>query len=243
MVVIFMTTYKRFVGGIKRKQDESFENTLPHPSGLMVPYLLLEMLGIYSLNIKRDLRDCRVGQERNIKIQKSRVLALAASSFYSAFARFALVTSSSIPTRQHGEPIRFEFVEALWSNKSVKNEAMMFKNQLGRNMEVYVDDMLVKSKTSREHSTNLKEAFSIFQSYGMKLNPKKCTFCFSSWKFFGIIISSRGMEANSENIKASIDMQSPKNHKDVQSVMGRIAALSRLILKSIEKCILFLNVL
>ena len=56
----------------------------------------------------------------------------------------------------------------------------MFKDQLGRNMEVYVDDMLVKSKTSGDHSDDLEEAFAVIRKYGMKLNPKKCTFGVSS---------------------------------------------------------------
>ena len=119
----------------------------------------------------------------------------------------------------------------------------MFKDQLGRNMEVYVDDMLVKSKTSGDHSDDLEEAFAVIRKYGMKLNPKKCTFGVSSGKFLGFIVSSRGVEANPEKIKAFIDMPSPWKHKDVQSVTGRIAALSRFVSKATDKCIPFFNVL
>ena len=66
----------------------------------------------------------------------------------------------------------------------------MFRAQLGRNMEVYIDDMLVKSKTSREHSNDLAEAFAVIRKYGMKLNPKKCTFGVASGKFLGFIVCS-----------------------------------------------------
>ena len=87
-------------------------------------------------------------------------------------------------------------------------------------MEVYVDDMFVKSKTSGDHNDDLEEAFAVIRKYGMKLNPKKCTFGVSSGKFLGFIISSRGVEANPEKIKAFIDMPSPQKHKDVQSITG-----------------------
>uniref|UniRef100_A0A803P467 Reverse transcriptase domain-containing protein n=1 Tax=Cannabis sativa TaxID=3483 RepID=A0A803P467_CANSA len=85
----------------------------------------------------------------------------------------------------------------------------VFKNHLGRNMEVYVNDMMVKSKTSKEHITNLEEAFLFLQKYGMKLNPKKCKFGVSSKKFLGFIIIFHGIEANSEKIKAFVNMLSP----------------------------------
>uniref|UniRef100_A0A803PK57 RNase H type-1 domain-containing protein n=1 Tax=Cannabis sativa TaxID=3483 RepID=A0A803PK57_CANSA len=58
----------------------------------------------------------------------------------------------------------------------------MIKNQLGRNMEVSIDDMLVISKTPGEHYTDLEEAFLVLRRYRMKLNPKKCTFDVSSRK-------------------------------------------------------------
>ena len=62
----------------------------------------------------------------------------------------------------------------------------MFKGQIGRNMEVYVDDMLVKSKTAGGHAQDLKEVFVILRRYDMKLNPLKCTFGVASGNFFGI---------------------------------------------------------
>ena len=52
----------------------------------------------------------------------------------------------------------------------------MFKEELGKTMEVYMDDMLVKSKTEEEHIEHLNNCFSILRKYGMKLNPEKCTF-------------------------------------------------------------------
>ena len=67
-------------------------------------------------------------------------------------------------------------------------------------MEVYVDDMLVKSTESGNHAYDLQEAFETLKQYGMKLNPAKCAFGVSSRKFLGCMVSSRGIEANPEKI-------------------------------------------
>ena len=69
---------------------------------------------------------------------------------------------------------------------------MMFSEQIGNNMEVYVDDMLVKSQLNKNHVDDLEECFSMLRKYNMKLNPQKCTFGVSSGKFLGFIVNSRG---------------------------------------------------
>uniref|UniRef100_A0A803QCW5 Reverse transcriptase domain-containing protein n=1 Tax=Cannabis sativa TaxID=3483 RepID=A0A803QCW5_CANSA len=84
-----------------------------------------------------------------------------------------------------------------------------------KNMEVDVDDILVKSKTSMSNHEDLEEAFTIIREYGMKLNPKKCTIRVSSRKFLGFIVSLQGIEENPKKIKALLDMPSPRIHKDV----------------------------
>ena len=76
----------------------------------------------------------------------------------------------------------------------------MFSKQIGRNMKVYVDDMLVKSKEESAHLDDLQETFTILNKYQMKLNPNKCTFGVASGKFLGFMVSWRGIEANLENV-------------------------------------------
>ena len=66
----------------------------------------------------------------------------------------------------------------------------MFANQIGRNMEVYVDDMLVKTKVAAELNKDLGEMFDTLRKYRMKLNPAKCTFGVSSGKFLGFMVNS-----------------------------------------------------
>jgi len=72
----------------------------------------------------------------------------------------------------------------------------MFAKQIGHTMEVYVDDILVKSKKATDHIAHLDEMFYILRKYGMKLNPLKCSFGVSSGKFLGFIVHARGIEAN-----------------------------------------------
>ena len=74
----------------------------------------------------------------------------------------------------------------------------MFIGQIRKNMEVYVDDMLVKSKTAYNHVSDLKECFEILRKYNMRLNPQKCTFGVVLGKFLGFIVNTRGIEENPE---------------------------------------------
>jgi hypothetical protein len=119
----------------------------------------------------------------------------------------------------------------------------MFKAQIGRNMEVYVDDMLVKSTKSIDHVRDLQEAFETLKHYEMKLNPAKCAFGVSSGKFLGYMVSSRGIEANPEKIRAILEMQSPKTTKQLQQLTGRLAVLNRFISRSTDKCLPFFKIL
>ena len=72
----------------------------------------------------------------------------------------------------------------------------MFRPLLGKTMEVYIDDMLVKSKERSDHTTHLQEAFNLLRAYGMKLNPLKCSFGVSASRFLGFMVTQRGIEAN-----------------------------------------------
>ena len=119
----------------------------------------------------------------------------------------------------------------------------MFQKQIGTTMEVYIDDMLVKSTTSDLDIAHLTEAFQILRSYNMKLNPAKCAFGVSAGKFLGFIVNHRGIEANPDKIKAVLDMPSPSGIKEVQRLTGRIAALSRFVSRASDKCQSFFKIL
>ncbi|XP_057444228.1 uncharacterized protein LOC130736409 [Lotus japonicus] len=102
-------------------------------------------------------------------------------------------------------------------------------SQVGRNMEVYVDDMIVKSTKSSDHGDDLKEAFAQLRKNRMKLNPEKCSFGIQGGKFLGFMITSRGIEVNPDKGKAILEMKSPTNVKEVQRLTGRMAALARFL--------------
>ena len=77
----------------------------------------------------------------------------------------------------------------------------------------------------------------------MKLNPSKWAFGVSSRKFLGFMVSQRGIEANPDKMQAILNMEPPKNIKEVQSLTGRVAALNRFISKATDKCLPFFKVL
>ena len=110
-------------------------------------------------------------------------------------------------------------------------------------MEVYIDDILVKSVKAELHVDHLTEAFQVLKDYKMKLNPNKCAFGVSSRKFLGFIVNSRGIQANPDKIKVVLDMQPPSNTKEIQCLTGRIVALSRFMSRSSDKCQSFFQAL
>ena len=82
----------------------------------------------------------------------------------------------------------------------------MFTHQIGRNMQVYVNDMLVKSIREDDHLNDLQETFDTLWSYNMKLNPSKCVFRVTTGIFLGFMVSQRGIEVNPNKIRAIMEM-------------------------------------
>ncbi|XP_057461085.1 uncharacterized protein LOC130751495 [Actinidia eriantha] len=119
----------------------------------------------------------------------------------------------------------------------------MFKELIGKTMEVYINDMLVKSLQAADHIAHLKEAFGVLRKHRMILNHSKCIFGVSSGKFLGFLVTKRGIEANSDQIQALITMNSPKNIREVQQLTRRVAALNRFISKLADKCLPFFRIL
>ena len=76
----------------------------------------------------------------------------------------------------------------------------IFSHQIGRNVQVYVDDMLVKSKKEEDHLEDLRETFDTLRSYNMKLNLGKCVFGVTAGKFLGFMVFQRGIEPNPDKI-------------------------------------------
>lgn len=108
----------------------------------------------------------------------------------------------------------------------------MFADQLGKTMEVDIDDMLVKSLRATDHINHLADCFSILRQYNMHLNPSKWYFGVSSRKFLGYLVTQRGKEANLDQIRAIMNMPSLRNKREIQKLNSRIAMLNRFLFHS-----------
>ena len=85
----------------------------------------------------------------------------------------------------------------------------MFESLLGKNIEIYIDDMVVKSKMVSEHLGDLRVIFKILRSYKLRLNASKCSFGVGSDKFLGYMVTHKGIEINPDQIKAINNLQTP----------------------------------
>ena len=119
----------------------------------------------------------------------------------------------------------------------------MFESLLGKNIEVYIDYMVVESKAVSEHVGDLGDIFEILRKHKLRLNASKCSFGVGSGKFLGYIFTHRGIEVNPNQVKAINSLQPPWNPKEVQKLIGMTAALNRFISRSADKCRLFFQLL
>ena len=91
----------------------------------------------------------------------------------------------------------------------------MFEPQLGKNIEIYIDDMVVKSKLESEHVKDLENIFEILRRHKLRLNASKCFFGIGSRKFLGYMVTHRRIEVNSDQIREINNLQPPQNPKEV----------------------------
>ena len=112
----------------------------------------------------------------------------------------------------------------------------MFELQLGKSVEVYIYDMIVKSTLVSEHLMDLTSIFEILREHKLRLNASKCSFGVGSGKFLGYMVTHRGIEVNPDQIKAINSLQPPRNPKEVQKLTGMMVTLNRFISRSAERC-------
>ena len=91
----------------------------------------------------------------------------------------------------------------------------MFEPQMGKNIEIYIDNMVVKSKVESEYVNDLGNIFEILRRHKLRLNASKCSFGVGSGKFLGYMVTHRGIEVNPDQIKAINNLQPPQNPKEV----------------------------
>ncbi|GJX14577.1 reverse transcriptase domain-containing protein [Tanacetum coccineum] len=118
-----------------------------------------------------------------------------------------------------------------------------FHGQIGRNLEVYIDDLVIKSRTEDEVVRDIEETFKTLRKINMKLNPKKCTFEVEEGMFLGYQVNTKGIKICPDKVDAVLSLQSPRCLKDVQKLNGKLASLNRFLAKSAEKSLPFFKTL
>jgi hypothetical protein len=121
--------------------------------------------------------------------------------------------------------------------------AIVLHPQIRRNILAYVDDIVVKSVQRRDHISDLEKTFANMRAANLKLNPEKCVFGIHKGKVLGCLVSTKGIEANPDKIRALVEIQDPVSVRDVQKLTGRVAALNRFIPRAAERSLPFFQVL
>nr|POE73402.1 retrovirus-related pol polyprotein from transposon 17.6 [Quercus suber] len=111
----------------------------------------------------------------------------------------------------------------------------MFEPMLGKSVEVYVDDMVVKSKVLFEYLGDLGRTFNVLRKHKLHLNASKCSFGVGSSKFLRYMITHRGIEVDLDQIKAILNLKPLQNPKEVQKLTEMIAVLNRFIFRSADR--------
>ena len=119
----------------------------------------------------------------------------------------------------------------------------MFESQLGKNIKVYIDDMVVNSKEVTEHLNDLGSVFEILRKHKLHLNASKCPFSISFNKFLGYMITLRGIEVNLDQIKAINGLRPLRNPKEVQKLTEMTTTLNKFIYRSTNRCRPFFQLL
>ncbi|XP_071699790.1 uncharacterized protein [Rutidosis leptorrhynchoides] len=136
-------------------------------------------------------------------------------------------------------PFGFKNAEATYQRLIDK----AFEGQIGCNLEAYVDDLVIKSKTQEQILFDMEETFESLHKINMKLNPSKCSFGEREGKFPGYYVTEQGIQANPKKITAIENMTVPKTVKEVQSLIGKITALTRFLSKAVERQLPFFRTL
>ena len=112
----------------------------------------------------------------------------------------------------------------------------LFHDMMHRDVEVYVDDMIVTSRDRADHWAALECFFQRIRFFRLRLNPKKCTFGVTSGNLLGYMISERGIEEDPDKIRAILDMSPPQTEIEIRGFLGRLQYISRFIVRLTDTC-------
>ncbi|XP_052107619.1 uncharacterized protein LOC127740581 [Arachis duranensis] len=119
----------------------------------------------------------------------------------------------------------------------------VFKELIGKSVEVYIDDILVKTVKPSNLVADLEVVFGSLRKRNMRLNPLKCMFAMEAGKFLGLMITQQGVEAKPDKWKAILRMTSPGCMKDVQRLASRFTILSHFLRASTAKALPLFNLM
>ena len=102
----------------------------------------------------------------------------------------------------------------------------LLNDMMHNEVEVYVDDIIVKSKDRDGHIINLRKFFERINEYKLRLNPQKCTFGVKTGKLLGCLVSNKGIKVNPSKIKAILEMPPPKSEKEIRGFLDRLQYIS-----------------
>nr|GEW49945.1 reverse transcriptase domain-containing protein [Tanacetum cinerariifolium] len=118
-----------------------------------------------------------------------------------------------------------------------------FQKQISQNLEVYVDDLVIKSRTEKEVIRDSEETFKTLRKINMKINPKKCAFGMREGTFLGYKVDADGLRVSPDKVESGPRSTIPKVFKDMQKLNGKLASLKRFLSKSAEKSLPFFKTL
>ena len=119
----------------------------------------------------------------------------------------------------------------------------MFELQLGKNIEIYINNMVVKSKVETKHINDLETIFEILRRHKLHLNAANYSFGVGSSKFLGYMVTHCEIEVDLDQIRAIHDLQPPRNLKEVQKLTGMTIILNLFISRSTDRCRHFFQLL
>ncbi|XP_028199548.1 uncharacterized protein LOC114384068 [Glycine soja] len=134
------------------------------------------------------------------------------------------------------------WAEERWGNIPAVMVAL-FHNMMHKEIEVYVNDMITKSRTEEEHLVNLQKLFGWLRKYRLRLNPTKCTFRVKSKILLGFVVSQKGIEVDPDKVKAILEMPKPRTEKQVRGFLGRLKYIARFISQLTATCEPFFRLL
>jgi hypothetical protein len=105
----------------------------------------------------------------------------------------------------------------------------IFQELISKIVEIYIDGVVVKSKSYKEHLADPRKTLECTRKYGLKMNPNKCAFGVSAGQFLGFLIHERGIKVGQKSIRAIDNIKAPTNKKELQSLVGKINVIRRFI--------------